>query len=333
MEPTDLDLLLVDARHLLWRAASVFFDLHAERAGKTIPTGGIYGWLRIAMSTKWRFGGMVVACWDLQQGPVHRRALFPEYKNKPKSAPKRRDKKPAPTRYAADGISGEYNASDRASAATVERDVLLMQMAEQEIILKKLLTILGVRQASSPGWEADDVIATLCRHYNGKAAVGILSGDRDLIQLVNQTTSLIRPQPKGQFEVLTPDKVQEDFGLSPVQILDLKALSGDNSDNIPGAKGIGPVTATKLIQEHKTWQQALTWAATAPTTSKLAQKLTASRAMVEVSAKLATLNHRAPLEFIDPAKDGKAAMIEIASLKFNSLMADGRREQLMGMGE
>jgi len=328
MEPTDLDLLLVDARHLLWRATSVF-DLHVERADGTIqPTGGIYGWLRIAISTRQRFGGMVMACWDRKEGPTHRKAMYVDYKNRPKSVPKRRSPKPAaPT----GDVDGDYNAADQTRPEAVDREVAMAQMFEQEAILKRVLSLLGVRQASSPGWEADDAIATLVTRYKDKANIGILSGDRDLIQLVGPTVCLIRPQPKGEFEVLTPEKVREDFGITPEQILDFKALSGDSSDNIPGAKGIGPVSATKLIQEHKTWQQVLTWANSTPT-SKLAQKLTASASQVELSARLASLNRQAPLEFTDPAKDGKAAMIEIASLKFNSLMADGRREQLMGLG-
>lgn len=329
MEPTDLDLLLVDARHLLWRATSVF-DLHVERPDGTIQaTGGIYGWLRIAMSTRYRFGGMAMACWDRKEGPVHRRAMYPDYKNKPKSIPKPRPKKPAPPKPAAE--DDEYSAADQTRPAPVDREVAMAQMFEQEAILKRILSLLGVRQASSPGWEADDVIATLVTRMHGQAKIGILSGDRDLIQLVGPNVVLIRPQPRGEFEVLTPAKVINGMGLEPEQILDLKALSGDSSDNIPGAKGIGPVSATKLIQEHKTWQQALTWANSTPT-SKLAQKLTASASQVELSARLASLNRQAPLEFTDPAKDGKAAMIEIASLKFNSLMSDGRREQLMELG-
>lgn len=325
----DVDLLLVDARHLLWRATSVFYDLHIQlKDGTTQATGGIYGWLRIALSTRWRFGGMVFACWDRAEGPTVRRAMYHEYKNKPKSAPKRKAAK-KPEQPMDDN---EYNASDRARPAAVEREVMLEQMMEQEVMLKRVLQLLGVRQASSPGWEADDVIATLVDRYKDKANIGILSGDRDLIQLVCPSVSLIRPLPKGEFEVLTPEKVQEDMGISPKQILDMKALAGDASDNIPGAKGIGPKGAIKLIQEHQTWQRALTWATNSTPTSNTAQKLLASRPMVELSARLASLNHNAPLEFTDTARDPKAAMIEIARLKFNSLMADGRREQLMELG-
>lgn len=328
MGPTDVDLLLVDSRHLLWRATSVFHDLHIINPdGSTQATGGVYGWLRIAMSTRWRFGGMVFACWDRSEGPTFRREMYAEYKNKPKTASKKPSAKKVEQPTAVDD---EYNASDRTTAVPIEREQMLAQLAEQEAILKRVLSMLGVRQASSPGWEADDVIATMVNRYKDKAAIGILSGDRDLIQLVGPTVSLIRPMPKGEFEVLTPAKVNEDMGISPKQILDLKALAGDPSDNIPGAKGIGPKGAIKLIQEHKTWQQALTWAA--DSTSNIAQKLVASKERVEISARLAALNHQAPLEFTDPARNGKAAMLEIARLKFNSLMADGRREQLMEMG-
>jgi 5'-3' exonuclease len=332
MESEGLDLLLVDSRHLLWRAMSVFHDLHVKRADESIQmTGGIYGWLRLALSTRYKFGGMVFACWDRVDGPTKRREMYPEYKNKPKSPTVTRKPRPAPTRYADDGVSGEYNTADRATPLTVEREVVMTQMIDQEVILKRILKLLGVQQASSPGWEADDVIATLVERYKDDVNIGILSGDRDLIQLVGPSVTLIRPLPKGEFEMLTPDEVVSTLGLRPEQILDLKALSGDSSDNIPGAKGIGPVGATKLIQEHQSWQKALTWAAGQPD-SKLAQKLVASRQLVEISARLAALNRRAPLEFIDPARNPKAALMEIVGLRFNSLIADGRKEQLLEMG-
>lgn len=325
MEPEQLDLLLVDSRHLLWRSASVFHDLCVERDGVKLMTGGVYGWLRIAMATRYRFGGMVVACWDRAEGPTERRKLFTEYKNKPTKAPVRRAPKPAAA------PPDEYNASDRA-IAPLDHASMLVHLREQEAMLKRVLTLIGVRQASSPGWEADDTIATMVNLHKGKHTIGILSGDRDLIQLVQPGVTLYRPQPRGQFEVLTPETVRETLGITPAQILDLKALAGDPSDNIPGARGVGAVTATKLIQEHKSWTQALAWAR-ADSTSKLAQKLIASAEQVALSARLATLNPQAPLEFIDTAKSNKLAMIEIARLKFNSLMADGRQEQLMSLGE
>jgi 5'-3' exonuclease len=328
----DAELLLVDARHLLWRAASVFFDLHIEnKDGTTSATGGIYGFLRIAMSTRFRFGGKVIACWDLPEGPTERRKLYDQYKNRP-SKPKT-DKPHAPTRYAPDGITGEYNAADRARPQTVEREVMIEQMREQEIVLKRLLSMLGMLQASSRGWEADDVIATLATRHHSHT-IGILSGDRDLIQLVTATTQLIRPLPKGLFDVMDPDKVRTDMGITPAQVLDLKALAGDPGDNIPGAKGIGPVTATKLIQEHKTWRQALIWAQTTNSTqTAVAKKLIASEAEIEMSAQLAMLNRKAPLDFIEPAKDAKRVLFEMARLKFTSLLQDGRREQLMALGD
>jgi len=328
MEPDQLDLLLVDSRHLLWRSASVFHDLSIDlKDGSKQLTGGVYGWLRIAMATRFKFGGMVLACWDRPEGPTNRRAMFAEYKNKPVKAPIRRDAKPAP----APAVEDEYNASDR-SIVQLDHATMLSHLREQESMLKKVLQLIGVRQASSPGWEADDTIATLVRMHKGNTRIGILSGDRDLIQLVEPGVTLYRPQPRGQFEVLTPATVRETLGIEPAQVLDLKALAGDPSDNIPGAKGVGNVTATKLIQENKSWTQALVWARANPA-SKVAQKLIASQAQVELSARLAALNQRAPLEFIDTTRNGRLAWMEIARLKFNSLMADGRREQLMSLGE
>lgn len=331
VDNTDIDLLLVDSRHMLWRAASVFYDLSIQdKDGTRIETGGIYGWLRITMSTRFRFGGIALACWDMPEGSTERRKLFPEYKRKPVKKPT----KPKAGPKAPNSVDGDYDArgSGNAKPQTVDRELQIEAMRKQEIILKQILSTLGVRQASAPGWEADDVIATLVRQYSGVCKIGILSGDRDLLQLVQPNVRVIRPLPKGQFEVFDEQKVITDFGLMPQQILDLKALAGDASDNIPGAKGIGPVSATKLIQEHKTWQQCLTWATNSTQTTKLAAKLEASRGLVELSAQLVKLNSNAHLEFIQERRNSREVFLSIAKYKLKSLVTDGRMEQLMALG-
>lgn len=302
------DLLIVDSRHLLWRSASVLLDLKAEVDGQIILTGGIYGFLKILLSTWRRFGGQVIATWDRHDGPTERRKMYAAYKNKAAPEP-----------------------GTAAAKRDVERRWMIDSMKHQEDAVKRILTLLGCSQASSPGWEADDTIATLSNRF-GSNRIGILSGDRDLLQLVTDNVNVIRPVPQGSFEVCTPELVQQQFGFSPAQILDYKALAGDAGDNIPGARGIGEKTATKLLQEHGTWESCLTWASAAQKPNSTQTKLIASLDNVRLSAKLAMVNRKAPLEFVQGERNTKAVFIEIAKLKLNSLMADGRMQEMLEMG-
>lgn len=101
------------------------------------------------------------------------------------------------------------------------------------------------------GYEADDCIATLCKKGEEEGAkVYILSGDTDLFQLVSSDTKVLYPdraaRKLSRYDVMA---VKERYGLEPEQLIDLKALQGDSSDNIPGVPGVGKVWATKLLQE------------------------------------------------------------------------------------
>lgn len=119
-------------------------------------------------------------------------------------------------------------------------------------IIQELLDVGGIKRMEKAGFEADDVIGTLARKLREQFdKILILTGDRDLLQLVNDNTFVITPL-KGISTSAIYDKeaVKEKFGVSPAQIPDLKALMGDASDNYGGAKGIGPKTASKLIQEY-----------------------------------------------------------------------------------
>lgn len=321
MPDEGFNLILVDGKHLLWRSSSVFQRLGVDEPnGDKKDTGGIYGFLRLALGSWIKFGApgaVTMVAWDRAEGPRHRRAIYPHYKAKPPPEPK----------PGGHSVASQF---DRASAATVERELMIESMREQEAKLKEILSLLGVTQASSPGWEADDVIATLCAKY-AELNVGILSGDRDLLQLVDDTTTLIRPLTKGQFALETPATVRAEHGVSPLQILDLKALAGDPGDNVPGARGIGPKTAAKIIDVHGSWSRALD-VALAKSEDKTLCKLVPHAESIRISAQLVTLNRAAPLEFIRARRDGRKAFMEMTKLRFNSLMADGRREQLMVMG-
>lgn len=125
--------------------------------------------------------------------------------------------------------------------------------------LRELLDSLNVTQITSEGYEADDVLATLA-HQASEAGqqVKILTGDRDLFQLVSpeKSTSILyldtRGVKSGSYENFDPEAVEEKMGVTPAQIIDFKALAGDQSDNYKGVQGIGEKTAIKLIKEFGT---------------------------------------------------------------------------------
>ena len=119
---------------------------------------------------------------------------------------------------------------------------------------RELLKIMGVPIADRAGYEADDIIGTLAERFKHEAdlSIVIISGDLDLLQLVEGGRITVRFLQKGMGESMVYDEaaVRVRYGLAPAQLPDLKGLLGDPSDNIPGVKGVGPKTATPLIQKY-----------------------------------------------------------------------------------
>ena len=123
-------------------------------------------------------------------------------------------------------------------------------------ITKEVLGALGITVLAEPGFEADDVIATLATQAQGEGyRVLVVTGDRDSLQLVNDDVTVLYPR-KGVSELtrFTPDAVVEKYGLTPTQYPDFAALRGDPSDNLPGIPGVGEKTATKWIAEYGSLQ-------------------------------------------------------------------------------
>ncbi len=120
----------------------------------------------------------------------------------------------------------------------------------QLIDLKELLKTMGIKVIERKEIEADDIVGSLTRKFNEKFI--LISGDKDLLQLVNENTTVWLTQ-KGISNVLkvTPEVLKSEFNLEPYQVIELKAIMGDSSDNIPGVSGIGKVGATKLIDEYQ----------------------------------------------------------------------------------
>ncbi len=128
------------------------------------------------------------------------------------------------------------------------------ELAQQLPILKELLTLLGYRIVECEGYEADDILGTLARVCTEEGRECVLAtGDRDSLQLVNPSVTVRLAATKfGQPVVTVYDeaKIKEDYGVTPHQLIDIKALQGDSSDNIPGVSGIGAKGAADLIQKY-----------------------------------------------------------------------------------
>lgn len=123
------------------------------------------------------------------------------------------------------------------------------ELAQQMPIIKKLLTVLGIKIVECEGYEADDILGTLSKAAadSGNDCV-ILTGDRDSFQLVSEHTT-VRLAGTKETKIYTPDRIMTEYGVSPRQMIEVKALMGDTSDNISGVKGIGEKTALSLIQQ------------------------------------------------------------------------------------
>ncbi len=172
------------------------------------------------------------------------------------------------------------------------------ELAQQMPVIKELLTALGIKIVECEGFEADDVLGTLSKLCaDSKGECYVLTGDRDSLQLINDNVTVLLHTTKGTVRY-NKEKFTEDYGIAPIELIDLKALMGDSSDNISGVKGIGEKTATQLIKDYHTVEQlysALESGGVTATKSVLA-KLEAGKADAEQSKWLATIVKNAPIE-------------------------------------
>ena len=159
------------------------------------------------------------------------------------------------------------------------------QVDKLKIVLEKM----GVPVYAIPSFEADDVIGTLAKQC--KKEVIIITGDRDLMQLVNDRVKLYMPQ-KGlsDGQIIDRDRVREKLGVWPEQVVDYKALVGDSSDNYPGVTGIGPKTAIDLISNYSNIFKNL-----GKIKESVRRKLVAGYEGGELSKRLATIRTDAPV--------------------------------------
>lgn len=162
-------------------------------------------------------------------------------------------------------------------------------------LIKEVLRVMKIPVYGLEGHEADDIIAYLAKKAEGEGIdVKIVTGDRDFFQLVNDDIHVLYNR-RGITDIveMDPKAVEERYGVPPSKYVDLKALEGDNSDNLPGVPGVGTKTAAKLVQKYGSAEEAVAHAS--EQTPKLAQNLAAHAEQVKINKKLSTLAE-VPLE-------------------------------------
>ncbi|MEB2278895.1 DNA polymerase I [Lysinibacillus xylanilyticus] len=171
------------------------------------------------------------------------------------------------------------------------------ELSEQFPYIRKLIDAYGIKRYELELYEADDIIGTLAKEASSQNIdVIVVSGDRDLTQLATeQVTVYITKKGITEIEKNTPAFIAEKYGLTPGQIIDMKGLMGDSSDNIPGVPGVGEKTAVKLLKEHGS-VESLYAAMDTVKASKMKEKLVANEEQALMSKKLATIFTEAPIE-------------------------------------
>ncbi|MFJ7934873.1 DNA polymerase I [Sporosarcina sp. NPDC096371] len=200
------------------------------------------------------------------------------------------------------------------------------ELSEQFPYLRKLLDAYQIPQYELDQYEADDIIGTLSKTGDAdQAEVVVISGDKDLTQLASgRTTVYITRKGMTDIEKYTPEHIREKYGIEPHQIIDMKGLMGDASDNIPGVPGVGEKTALKLLVEYGSIENVYQSLGKI-TAKKLNENLTNNEAQAFMSKELATIEVDAPitvtiddLAYSGPDMDEVAAIYQ--ELKFKTLL-------------
>ncbi|RAR44874.1 5'-3' exonuclease [Paenibacillus sp. MDMC362] len=278
-------LMLVDGMALLFRAYyATASSGYIRRTKAGVPTNAIYGFLRYMWDAIDKFQPTHVACcWDMGS-KTFRTEQFASYKGNRPEAP----------------------------------DDLVPQFS----LVRDVTECLGIPNLGVVGYEADDCIGTLARRYGDSMNVMILSGDHDLLQLVNDSTSvIIMKKGHGNYMHYTPETLYAEKGLSPRQVIDVKGLMGDTSDNYPGVRGIGEKTAVKLIQEYESVEGIL--ANLDSLTKGVRTKIEADLEMLHLSRALAEIHCEVPMECeLDLCRlsvDHERALTKLEELEMKSL--------------
>ncbi len=182
-----------------------------------------------------------------------------------------------------------------------QRKPMPEELAAQMPLLKEVLDQMGIRRLELSGWEADDLLGTvskICERDGWQCS--IVTGDKDSFQLITETSHVIHVKSRmGKTETIdySPEVFREEYGFEPIRMVDLKALMGDTSDNIPGVPGIGEKTAMDLLHRFGTLAQIYSDLDDLDVKPGVKKKLEEGRESAELSFDLATIRCDAPIEF------------------------------------
>lgn len=253
-----MKLLVLDGNSIVNRA---FYGIKALSTKDGQFTNGIFGFINILFSLRETYKPEAVAIAFDVHAPTFRHEMYTEYKGNRKGMPD--------------------------------------ELARQMPILKDLLRALGYKLIECPGWEADDIIGTLAKNCNDGDFCYIATGDRDSLQLVDEKVNVLLAAPKGgktETVVYDVDKIIEDKGVAPLSLIEVKALMGDTSDNIPGVQGIGEKTATDLIKKYNSIDYIYDNFDTLQLTPSVRTKLENGKDSAFLSRKLGAISTEAPVE-------------------------------------
>ena len=203
------------------------------------------------------------------------------------------------------------------------------ELAQQMPVLKELLADLGYREVTAEGWEADDILGTLSAACDArKDDCFLATGDRDSLQLVSEsTTVLLATTAMGRSKTVAMDvaAIEEKYGIRPRQLIEVKSLMGDTSDNIPGVRGIGEKTALALVQKFGTLENVYANIDDKTIKPKQREHLLECKADAELSHLLGTIRTDAPIDTAEGAykvgEGNKAAAVKLLQeLEIHSLI-------------
>ena len=207
-------IVLVDGNNLLFRSYyATAYSGNIMRNKDGFPTNGLYGFVNMINKIVYEEKPQyMMVAFDV--GKTFRHEKYADYKGGRKETP----------------------------------DELKMQFP----IAKEILTAMGIKYLECPGYEADDIIGTISKwtENDDNFEALIVSSDKDLLQLISKET-VVKLLRSKDYIMMTESVFKETYGFEPIRMIDLKALMGDASDNIPGVKGIGEKGAIKLLSEYK----------------------------------------------------------------------------------
>jgi 5'-3' exonuclease len=250
--------LLVDGMALLFRAFyATSYTGYIRKTSAGLPTNAVYGFIQYFFDAINTFKPThVVCCWDMGS-KTFRNEQFADYKGNRIEPP--------------------------------------LELIPQFDLVKEVVSEMGILNIGITGYEADDCIGTLANRLRADSEVYILTGDHDMLQLVNERVKVvIMKKGKLNYTIYDLEFLLSERQLTPLQVIDLKGIMGDSSDNYPGVKGIGEKTALKLLIEYQSIEGVLENLDNLPKGIK--SKIEANLEMLHLSRDLARIRLDAPVQ-------------------------------------